>query len=133
MQPVEIRHAIDAEQHGLAIDNEVRIPVAARRSDVPREAIGLVMAVAGEQLHALALALNDQAIAVMLISWIHSGRSGLSLPWSECRVRMGIWAWGIFRQHSLSMPCLSGSAPEKCHLRKWLLEVTSLVSERPQR
>jgi hypothetical protein len=59
MQPIEIADTVDDEQHRLAIDHERCGTVAQRRLDDQRIAIGPVVAVAGEQPHALALALND--------------------------------------------------------------------------
>ena len=66
MQAVEIGDAVDAEQHGLAIDHEGRVSVAQRGLNDQRIAVAPVVAVAGEQPHALALALDDQAVAVVL-------------------------------------------------------------------
>ena len=60
VQAVEIRNAVVAEQHGLAVDHE--------RTARPRRLAetGRSMAVAGPQPHAIALALDDQAVAVVL-------------------------------------------------------------------
>jgi hypothetical protein len=66
MQRVEVGDTVGIEQHGLAIEHEERIAVAQCGLNDARIAIGPVVAVAGEQPHALVLALNDQAIAVML-------------------------------------------------------------------
>ena len=66
MQPVEVGDAVDAEQHRLAIDHERAVPVSQRGLGDQRIAIAPVVTVAGEQPHALAVALNDQAIAVVL-------------------------------------------------------------------
>ena len=66
VQAVEIGDAVDAEQHGLAIDDERAVAIAQRGLDDQRIAIAPVMAVAGEQPHALAVALDDQAVAVVL-------------------------------------------------------------------
>ena len=57
---------VDAEQHGLAIKHKRAVPVSACGSDDARKAIGTVMAVARGQPHALAGALDDQPVAVML-------------------------------------------------------------------
>jgi hypothetical protein len=66
MQAVEIRSTVDAEQNSLAIDHQGRIAVAQRGLRYQRVSIGPVVAVAREQPNALAVALNDQAIAVVL-------------------------------------------------------------------
>ena len=59
VQSIEVRAAIDAEQHGLAIDHEGRMTVAQRGFDDQRKPIGPVVAVAREQALALVLALDD--------------------------------------------------------------------------
>src|SRR5450631_3237386 len=66
MQAVEIRHAIDAKQHRLAVDHERAGTVAKGGLNDQRITVGKVMAVAGKQPDALAIALHDQAIAVVL-------------------------------------------------------------------
>jgi hypothetical protein len=65
VQRVEIGNAIDAEDDGLAIDDELLVPVPQRALDNPREAPAPVMAVAGEQAHAIAAG-HDRAVAVVL-------------------------------------------------------------------
>jgi hypothetical protein len=65
MQAVEIRDAVHAQQHRLAIDHKRTGEVAQRGFDDSGIPIAPIVAVAGEQAHALALALDDQAIAVM--------------------------------------------------------------------
>ena len=72
-QAVEIPSPVDAKQHRFAVDYERAVPVTQRGFKDQRIAIASVMAVPGEQPHALALALDDQAITVVLDS---SGRSG---------------------------------------------------------
>ena len=47
MQAVEIRHAVDAEQHGLAIDHERAVAVAQRGLDDQRKPIAPVVAIPG--------------------------------------------------------------------------------------
>jgi len=47
MQAIEIGTAIDAQQHGFAVDDERRIAVKERGRGDQREAPGPVMAVAG--------------------------------------------------------------------------------------
>ena len=88
VQAVEIGPAVDAEQHGLAVDHERAVAVAQRGLDDQRKAIGPVVAVAGEQPHALAVALDDQAVAVVLdlVDPLRPVREP-SAPRSECRVQ----------------------------------------------
>lgn len=58
-QAVEVGAAVDAKQHRFAVDHEGRIPIPPRRLRDQRKPIGPVMAVAGEQQHAPAVAPND--------------------------------------------------------------------------
>src|ERR1700737_2372393 len=66
MQGVEVGDAVNAENDGLVIDDEALCAVAESRLDDPRIPFGPVIAVSGDQTHAIALALTDQAIAVVL-------------------------------------------------------------------
>jgi hypothetical protein len=66
VQAVEVRDAVDAEQDRLAIDDEGPAAVAQRGLYDQRITVGLVVAVAREQPHVVAFALNNQAIAVVL-------------------------------------------------------------------
>jgi hypothetical protein len=61
VQAVEIRNAVDAEQHGFTIDHERAVPVSKRSLGDQRIAIAPVVAVAGEQARVFTVALNDQA------------------------------------------------------------------------
>ena len=65
VQPVEVGDAVDAEQHGLAVDHERAVPVSERGLGDARIAFAPVMAVAGEQPHPLVRALDEQAVAVV--------------------------------------------------------------------
>ena len=65
----------------LTIDDERGCPIAQRGLNDQGIAVGPVITVSGEQLHALAVELDDQAIAIMcLISWIQSGPAGTLVP-----------------------------------------------------
>jgi hypothetical protein len=77
VQPVKIRDAVDAEQHSLAVDHERARSVPQRGLDDQRIAVGPVVAIAGEQPDALAFALNDQAVPVMLdlVNPVRTGRN----------------------------------------------------------
>ena len=58
--------AVNAQQHRLAVNYEGRIPITPRGFSDQRIPITPVVAVAREQPNALALALNNQAVAVVL-------------------------------------------------------------------
>jgi hypothetical protein len=55
-----------AQQHRLAIDHERRVPIAQRSLDDQWVSPAPVVATAGEQTNAFALALNNQPVAVVL-------------------------------------------------------------------
>jgi hypothetical protein len=65
-QRMEVRRAIVAGDHRLAIDQERRCLDAEGSIDDGRETIGPVMAVAGEAADAGAILAHRQAVAVML-------------------------------------------------------------------
>jgi hypothetical protein len=83
VQTVEIGDAVDAQQHRLAIDDERSRSVLQRGLDDQRITISPVVSVAGEQPHALTLALNHQAIAIVL-DFVEPCRPGRNL-FSRCR------------------------------------------------
>jgi hypothetical protein len=57
VQAIEIGDAVDAdEQHGLAIDHELPVPVLQRSLDDPRKATGPVVAAPRDQAHAITVA-----------------------------------------------------------------------------
>ena len=89
VQGVEVGDAVDAGQDRLAIDDEfVGAGSSARAFDDPRETVGPVMAVAGPQAHASAVALNDQATAVVfdLLELGGDGMPQRTAPsWCRCR------------------------------------------------
>jgi hypothetical protein len=66
VQLVEIRHAIGTEPDRLTIDDEGWRSQVAGSLDDQRIAVAPVVAIAREHPHALALALNEQAITVVL-------------------------------------------------------------------
>ena len=66
MQVVEIGPAINAEQHGFAIEDEGGVAVTQRGLGDQREPIGPVVPVAGPQPNTLAFALHDHPVAVVL-------------------------------------------------------------------
>src|SRR6266849_1994382 len=65
VQSVEIGDAVNAEQNRLAIEDERGLPVSQCRLNDQRIAGGPIVAVAGEQPHARAVAVDDQAVAVV--------------------------------------------------------------------
>ena len=66
MQGAEVRDAVEGEQHGLAVDDELLMPVLARDLDDPRIAVAPVGAAARDQADAIPLALEAKTIAVVL-------------------------------------------------------------------
>src|ERR1700722_7606258 len=66
MQGIEIRNAIDTKNDRLAIDDELLHAVLERRLDDPWTALRPIGPVAGDQAHAIAVALDPQPIAIVL-------------------------------------------------------------------
>jgi hypothetical protein len=66
MQSVEIGDAVDAEHHGLAINDELPLPVLQRSLDDPGIALSPIKTVPGKQARPIAVAMDDHAIAVEL-------------------------------------------------------------------
>jgi hypothetical protein len=77
---VEIGDAADVEDDGLAIDHELSMPVLRGALEDPGKAAAPVVAVAGEQAHAIPLAGHDQAVAVVLDFMEQAGVGGTALP-----------------------------------------------------
>jgi hypothetical protein len=65
MQRVEIGDAVDGKDDGLAIDDELLVSVLQRRLDDPRIALSPIVSAARDQTHAIAVALDPQAVAVI--------------------------------------------------------------------
>ena len=65
MQLIEIGDAVNAEDDGLAIDDELLVAVFQRGLDDPGIAFGPVVSAARDQPHAIAVALDAQAVAVI--------------------------------------------------------------------
>ena len=65
MQGIEVGNTIDAKHDRFAIDHEMPLSVLQRGVDDPRIALGPVIAIAGDQAHAVAIALDAQAVAVI--------------------------------------------------------------------
>ena len=80
MQRIEIGDAIDAEDDGLAVDDELLHPVLQRGFNDPRIPFCPVIPVPGEQAHAVAVALNAQPIPVIFDFVEPSARAGTSIP-----------------------------------------------------
>jgi hypothetical protein len=64
VQRVEVGIAREPEHHGLAVQHEVCLPDLARDLDDPGVAVGPVVAAAGDQAHAIAIALQAEAAVV---------------------------------------------------------------------
>ena len=89
MQRVEVRHAVDAEDHRLAVNDEMPAPVIQGGFDDPGKAAGPIVAAPGVQPNALVLAYDDQAIAVVfdLMQPEVPVRNGLGGGWEARQVR----------------------------------------------
>jgi hypothetical protein len=74
MKRVEIGHAVDAQDHGLAVDHELAASVLQRGLDDPWEAFGPVMAATGDQERAgvtIAIARGDVACPAKAVrAWL---------------------------------------------------------------
>jgi hypothetical protein len=66
VQGVEVGDAVDTEHDRLAVNDELLEPDLQRRLDDPQIAIGSVVAASGDQAGAIPLALQAEAIAVVL-------------------------------------------------------------------
>jgi len=66
MQGVEVGNTVDAEDDRFAIDDELLHPVLERGFHDPGISPGPVISVARDQPHGIAIALEAQAIAVVL-------------------------------------------------------------------
>jgi hypothetical protein len=66
MQGVEIGDAVDAQDHGLAIDDELLAAVPKRGLSDPWEPLGRVMAAARDQADPFAVALHPETVTVIL-------------------------------------------------------------------
>ena len=64
MQRAEIGHAVDTEDHGLAINDELAAAVLQRSLSDPREAFCPVIAAARDQPYPVAVALDAKAVSV---------------------------------------------------------------------
>jgi hypothetical protein len=76
VQAIEIGNAVDPEHHRLAIDHELPVAVLARASAIHAKAVGPVVAAAGDQAYAVAVALQVLPIANYLTSWKPVGAVG---------------------------------------------------------
>jgi hypothetical protein len=66
MKRVKIWSAINAENDRLAVDDKMLLPVRQRGFDDPGIALALVVPALRKQPHAIVIALNPQAITVVL-------------------------------------------------------------------
>jgi hypothetical protein len=66
VQRIEVRIAVHTENDGFAIDDELFLPVPQSGFGYPRVSLGPVMAVPSEQPDTIAVAVDDQAITVVL-------------------------------------------------------------------
>src|ERR1700742_3114467 len=66
MERIEIGDSVHAENDGLAVDDELLMSVLQCRLDDPRIALRPIVAAARDQPHAIAVALDANAAAVIL-------------------------------------------------------------------
>jgi hypothetical protein len=76
MQRVEVRNAVDTEDHGFAVDHKLTDAVFQGGLTDPREAARPVTA--GDQPHAVAVALQPDAVAV-IFDFVKPPRTGGNL------------------------------------------------------
>jgi hypothetical protein len=78
MQRIEVGHPIHAQDHSLAIDDEMLLAVLERGLGDPREALGPLIAAARDQADTINIALHAEAIAVILhfMQPVRSGGNG---------------------------------------------------------
>ena len=80
VQRVEIGQPVDAKDHGLSVDNELFAPVCQGGLRYPREALGPIVAAAGDQPHVMAVPLDAKPVAVILdfVEPLGAGRHGFA-------------------------------------------------------
>jgi hypothetical protein len=66
VQTVEVGDAVNAEQHRLAVNDELALSVLARGLDDPRKALGIVVTAPADQAHAVTVADDHHPVAVVL-------------------------------------------------------------------
>jgi hypothetical protein len=66
VQGVEVGDTIDAQDHGLAIDDEPLVPVPERAFDDQGITVGAVVTAASDQPDAIAVPLQPETVAVIL-------------------------------------------------------------------
>ena len=66
MQRVEVGNAVDAEDHGLAVDHKLLVAVSESALDDPGIPAAAVITVVGQQANAIAVTSDDQAATVVL-------------------------------------------------------------------
>ena len=76
VEGVEIGDAVDAEDHGFAIEDEVLVADLAGGLRDPRVTRGPVVAASGDQADAVPIALQSEAVAIVFYLWSQSGPAG---------------------------------------------------------
>lgn len=76
VQRIEIGDAVNAEHNRFAIERKLPMPVLQCCLDDPGIPIGPVVSAARDQAHAVAVALQAEAIAVVFYSCSQSGPAG---------------------------------------------------------
>jgi hypothetical protein len=92
MQRAEIRHAIDAQDHSLAVDHELLAAVLQRGFGDPWEALGPIITASGNQAHGATFPLQPDAVAVIFYLMKPMATGGTCCRWWVDRIR--IWGCG---------------------------------------
>src|SRR5690242_10248397 len=83
VQRVEIRHAVDTENNGLAIKHKLLDAVSACRVSDPWVALGPIVSAASDQPDAISVTFNAEPIAVIFdfMKPLGTSRNGLTERW----------------------------------------------------
>jgi hypothetical protein len=76
VQCVQIRNAVDTEHHGRVIENELPLQDFPCRLDDPWISVGPVVATSRDQAHAVAVALQPEPVAVVILDFMQPVRAG---------------------------------------------------------
>src|SRR6185437_1787535 len=93
MQSVEVGNTVDAQHHGFTVDGETLLGVLQGALDDPRVTVGPIVTAARDQPHAIAVALQAEAVTVVfdLVNPVGAGghdltdRGQAELEWGHGR------------------------------------------------
>jgi len=118
MQGVEIGDAVSAKHHGLAVNDELLVPVLQCRLDDPGKSLRPVVTAPRNQPNAIAAALDSQAVAVILdlvepvrAGWnLYSLGGQAELKRLKHAPKIGLARWNCESQHK-GGPAISTKYP----------------------